>query len=201
MTDEKYPKIILLLEVVALIMTGLLNEAGWGIWALEVFPAVVGTVILVVTYRKFKFSNLIYTLLFLHSIVLMYGGMYTYALTPFGEWMKMAFGFGRNNYDKIGHFLQGFVPVLVIRELFVRKMIIASRGWLVTILVLVTLGLSALYEFVEWGIALISGEVGDAFLGTQGYVWDTQSDMWYCFIGSIIALVFLSKLHDRVMTR
>jgi putative membrane protein len=179
----------------------LLNQAGWGIWALEVFPAVLGTIFLVVTYRKYQFSNLVYTLLFIHSLVLMYGGMYTYAETPLGFWVGDIFGWTRNNYDKLGHFLQGFTPVLVLREYFVRKAIVNSKKWLPWILTLMILGTSAFYEFIEWWIALSSDEVGDAFLGSQGYVWDTQSDMLMCMIGSIVALVLLSKWQNRQISK
>jgi len=199
--NSTYPKIILALEIVALSLTGVFNQAGWGIWTLEVFPAVLGTFVLIITYRKFRFSNLVYTLLFLQSLVLMYGGMYTYALTPFGDWVSEMLDWTRNNYDKLGHFMQGFTPVLVLREIFIRKEIVRGKGWLAFISVLVVLGLSAFYEFIEWGIALMSDEVGDAFLGTQGYIWDTQSDMLMCLIGSIIALIFLAKLHNRSMSK
>ncbi|MEK7536104.1 MAG: DUF2238 domain-containing protein [Patescibacteria group bacterium] len=196
-----YPKLILALEILALVVTGLLNQAGWGIWALEVFPAVLGTIVLVLTYRKFRFSNLVYTLLFLHSLVLMYGGIYTYAETPIGFWASEILGWTRNNYDKLGHLMQGVTPVLVLVEFFGRKMIIVSRRWNYFISIMVTLGLSAFYEFIEWWIALVSGEVGDAFLGTQGYIWDTQSDMLMCLIGSIVALLLLLKAHDRSMQK
>jgi putative membrane protein len=201
MQNSSFPKLILILEILALVFTGLFNKAGWDIWALEVFPAVFGTIFLVLTYRKFQFSNLVYTLLFLHSLVLMYGGMYTYAETPLGFWVGDIFGWTRNNYDKLGHFLQGFTPVLVLREYFVRRAIVNSKKWLSWILVLMILGTAAFYEFIEWWIALTSDEVGDAFLGSQGSIWDTQSDMLMCMIGSIIALVLLSKWQDRQINK
>ncbi|HEY4493153.1 MAG TPA: DUF2238 domain-containing protein [Candidatus Paceibacterota bacterium] len=196
-----YPKFILLLEILALVVTGLLNQAGWGIWALETFPAVIGTVVLVLTYRKFRFSNLVYTLLFLHSLVLMYGGIYTYAETPLGFWVSDIFGWTRNNYDKLGHLMQGVTPVLVAVEFFGRKAIISSRRWNYFISTLVVLGIAAFYEFIEWWIALISGEVGDAFLGTQGYIWDTQSDMLMCLIGSILALALLTQAQNKSISK
>lgn len=201
MRKTSYPKLVLILEIIALVVTGLLNKAGWDIWALEVFPAVIGTVILVVTYRKYQFSNLVYSLLFLHSLVLMYGGMYTYANTPLGFFVSDIFGWTRNNYDKLGHFLQGFTPIIALREYFVRRAIITSKRWLPWILVLMILGTSAFYEFIEWWIALISSEAGDAFLGTQGYVFDTQSDMFMCMIGSIVALLLFSRWQNREVAR
>jgi putative membrane protein len=185
----------MLLEVIALVFTGILNQAGWGIWALEVFPAVLGMVILIFTFKRFCFSNLVYTLLFLHSLVLMYGGIYTYAETPLGFWVSEIFGWTRNNYDKLGHFMQGVTPVLVAVEFFSRQAIITSRKWNHFISTMVVLGFAAFYEFIEWWIALSTGSVGDAFLGTQGYVWDTQSDMFMCLTGSVLSLVLLSRLH------
>lgn len=192
-----YLKILLILEVLALAVTGIFNQAGWGIWALEVFPAVLGTIVLIATHRKFRFSNFVYTILFLHSLILMYGGMYTYALTPLGEYVSEIFGWTRNNYDKLGHLMQGVTPVLAIREFFLRKNIVSGRGWLNFIVVSISLALAAFYEFIEWWISLITGSVGDAFLGTQGYVWDTQSDMLMCLIGSILALILLTRIYDR----
>lgn len=194
-----YPRALLLLEVLALTLTGLYNQAGWSIWALEVFPAVLGTIVLIVTYRKFRFSNFVYTILFVHSLILMYGGIYTYALTPLGDWWSHLFGWTRNNYDKLGHLMQGVTPVLVIREFFLRKNIVPSRGWLGFIVVSIALALSAFYEFIEWWVSLVTGSTGDAFLGTQGYIWDTQSDMLMCLIGSILALIFLTRVHDASM--
>ena len=197
----RLPKALLILEILALVLSGLFNKAGWGIWALEVFPAVLGTVVLVATYRKFRFSNLVYTLLFLHSLVLMYGGMYTYADTPLGFWVSEIFGWTRNNYDKLGHLMQGFTPVLFVREFFIRKEIVRGKGWIAAISTLVVLALAAFYELIEWWIALVSGEVGDAFLGTQGYIWDTQSDMLMCLVGSILALILLTRLHNRSISK
>ncbi len=201
MNNSFYPKGLLFLEIVFLILTGLFNQAGWGIWGLEVFPAVLGTVFFVVSYSRFRFSNLVYTLLFLHTLILMYGGMYTYAATPLGFWFGEIFGWTRNNYDKFGHFMQGFTPVLALREYFIRKSMVKSRTWLPWILVFMILGTAAFYEFIEWWIALIAGETGDAFLGTQGYIFDTQSDMLLCLIGSVTALVIFSRVQDKLLKR
>lgn len=198
MQNSKYPKAILIIEVLALLVSGYFAlEHDFWTWVLEVSPAVVGIIVFTLTYKKLRFSNFIYLLLLIHSFVLMYGGIYTYAETPLGEWMKGWFGFERNNYDKIGHFMQGFVPVLLIREFLLKKEILKLKGWVSFISISITLALAAFYEFIEWWISLLTGSKGDAFLGTQGYVWDTQSDMLFCLIGSMIAVLLLSKIHDR----
>lgn len=193
---NNFPKILLCLEILFLFVTGFYNQAGFGIWALEVFPAVLTSLILIFTYKKFRFSNTVYFIIFLHTLVLMYGGVYTYAETPLGFYMSDLFGWSRNNYDKIGHFMQGFTPMFVAYQYFKQREIIKTKFWLYFLSIFMILGFSALYEMVEWFIALISGEVGDAFLGTQGYIFDTQSDMLMCFIGSIIASVVI-KISDK----
>ena len=134
--------------------------------------------------------------MWLHMIVLMVGGHYTYAEVPLFEWLKPVLGWKRNNYDKVGHLMQGFVPVLIARELIIRKKVVAKKGWLPAILVLTILGTSAAYELVEWGMSVATGSAGDSFLGTQGDIWDTQSDMLMCLLGSIVSLLLLSKRHD-----
>lgn len=165
-------------------------------WFLEVIPALVGFGILAFTYKRFTFTPLVYWLIWLHMIVLMIGGHYTYAEVPLFEWLKPVFGWQRNNYDKVGHLMQGFVPVLIAREILIRKEVVAKKGWLPAILVLAILGTSAAYELVEWGVSVATGSVGDSFLGTQGDVWDTQSDMLMCLLGSIVSLLLLSRWHD-----
>ena len=169
------------------------------VWFLEVLPALLVFAILTATYRRFPFTPLIYVLVFVHALILMLGGHYTYAEVPLFEWIKPVFGWTRNNYDKVGHFMQGFAPVLITREILVRKKVVAKKGWLPAILVLVILGTSAAYELVEWGVSVATGSAGDSFLGTQGDIWDTQSDMLMCLIGSIVALLLLSKWHDSQM--
>jgi putative membrane protein len=165
-------------------------------WFLEVIPALVGFGILAFTYKRFTFTPLVYWLIWLHMIVLMIGGHYTYAEVPLFDWLKPVFGWQRNNYDKVGHLMQGFVPVLIAREILIRKEVVAKKGWLPAILVLAILGTSAAYELVEWGVSVATGSVGDSFLGTQGDVWDTQSDMLMCLLGSIVSLLLLSRWHD-----
>jgi putative membrane protein len=194
---KNFPKIILILEILALIITGIFNQAGLSIWALEVFPAVLVTGILIFTYNKFRFSNFVYLIIFLHSLVLMYGGMYTYAQTPLGFYISDLFDWGRNNYDKLGHFMQGFTPMFVALEYFTKREIIKGKFWTYFLSIFMILGFAALYEMIEWWIALVSGSVGDAFLGTQGYVFDTQNDMFLCLIGSIVAFIFIKVKYNK----
>lgn len=162
-------------------------------WVLEVAPALIGLIILTVTYHKFTLSRLTYILILLHCVILMVGGHYTYAEVPlfdtFAEW----FGWGRNHYDKLGHFIQGFVPAAIARELLLRLNVVKNERWLILFVLSFCLAFSALYELIEWWAALAVGEDAEAFLGTQGYVWDTQSDMFFALIGSIVFLVFFRK--------
>lgn len=164
---------------------------------LEVMPALIGLIILLVTFKKFKFTNLVYTLILIHSIILMVGGHYTYAEVPFFDWIKETFDQSRNNYDKIGHLAQGFIPAMVTREIFIRKKVVNSKAWLNFIIVSICMAFSLTYELIEWWVAELTGDEAESFLGTQGYVWDTQSDMFYATIGAILALLTLSKLHNK----
>lgn len=166
-------------------------------WGLEVSPAVIAAVLLLATRRRFPLTTLLYVLILAHCVILIIGGHYTYAEVPLGEWLRDAFGQSRNNYDKLGHFVQGFVPVMVARELSLRLAVFKSRGWMNLFIVGLCLGISALYELIEWWVAMLSGEAAESFLGTQGYVWDTQSDMFFALIGAIVALIMLGRLHDR----
>jgi putative membrane protein len=166
-------------------------------WLLEVMPALIGFVVLVATRRKFPLTGLTYLLILLHCVILMVGGHYTYAEVPLFDWIRDLFELERNNYDKVGHFIQGFVPVIIAREILIRNAIISGKGWLSFIVVCICLAISAFYELIEWWVAIMTGDSAEAFLGTQGYVWDTQSDMMYALVGAIVALVLLSKVHDR----
>lgn len=166
-------------------------------WWMEVIPALAGFVILIMTRRRFPLTPLLYTLILIHAIILMVGGHYTYAEVPIGDWLRDFSGGERNNYDKLGHLAQGFVPVIIAREIMIRNKVVAARGWLTYLLLSVVLAFSAFYELIEWWAALISAEGADSFLGTQGYVWDTQSDMLWALFGAILALLTLSGLHDR----
>ncbi len=166
---------------------------------LEIFPALIGLVILLLTFNKFRFSDFTYTMILLHCVVLFVGGHYTYAEVPLFDYIKEVFHQTRNNYDKVGHFMQGFVPALIIRELFIRKMVISNKSFFNFIIVSICLAISAAYEWIEWGVSISTGDKGDAFLGTQGDIWDTQSDMLFATIGAIIALVLFSKTQYRQM--
>ncbi len=171
-------------------------------WFLEVVPALIGFVLLAATYKSFPLTPLLYTLILIHMIILMIGGHYTYAEVPLFDWIKEALHQSRNNFDKLGHFFQGFEPAILAREILLRKRIItASRAWLNYIIVSIVLAFSAFYELIEWWVAAATGDDAEAFLGTQGYVWDTQSDMMFALIGGITALLLLSRLHDRQLKK
>jgi len=167
-------------------------------WFLEVVPALIGFVILLFTHKRFPLTPLLSTLILIHMMILMVGGHYTYAQVPLFDIIQELFHQTRNNYDKVGHLAQGFIPAILARELLLRKEIIqGSKLWFNYIILSVVLGFSALYELIEWWVALASGEEAEAFLGTQGYVWDTQSDMAYALIGGILALLLMSRWHDK----
>jgi len=166
-------------------------------WALEVSPAIIGFGVLAATRRVFPLTPLLYFLILVHCIVLMVGGHYTYAEVPLFDSLKPLLGFERNNFDKLGHFLQGFVPALIAREILIRKSVIESAAWRNFFIVCFCLAFSALYELIEWAVALMSDTAAEAFLGTQGYVWDTQSDMAFALVGAITALLLLGRTQDR----
>ncbi|UOO82892.1 DUF2238 domain-containing protein [Uruburuella testudinis] len=153
-------------------------------WALEVSPAVIGAVLLVATRKRFQFSDFAYWVMLAHAVVLMVGGHYTYAEVPLFDWLREPMGWSRNNYDKVGHFMQGFSPAVIALEILWRNQVVKSRGWLVFLTICVCMAVSAVYELIEWLVAVLSQEAADAFLGTQGYEWDTQSDMLWCLIGA-----------------
>jgi putative membrane protein len=182
--------------LIVLIWSGIAPADGTT-WGLEVFPAIIGGLVMWFTRNRFPLTPLVYVLILVHCIILMVGGHYTYAEVPLGEWVRAAFDGTRNNYDKLGHLAQGFVPAMIARELVVRLQVFNSARWRNFFIVSFCLGLSAFYELIEWWVALLSAEAADAFLGTQGYVWDTQSDMGMALLGAIAALVLLGKFHDR----
>ena len=170
-------------------------------WVLEVLPAVIGAVVLAVTYRSFRLTPLVYLLILIHCIILMVGGHYTYAEVPLFDYLGDLVGSVRNNYDKLGHFAQGFVPALIAREIIIRKNVVRGKNWQFVFVVSFCLAFSAFYELIEWWVALASGAGAEAFLGTQGYIWDTQSDMGMALLGAIIGLLCLSRLHDRQLEK
>jgi putative membrane protein len=170
-------------------------------WWLESIPAVVGVPLILVFQRKFPLSSLLLVLLWLHCVLLVVGGHYTYALVPLGEWAKAWFGWTRNNYDKLGHFTQGFVPAVLARELLIRTSPLKGSKWLGFLVVCVCLAFSAFYELIEWFTAVTSGEAANDFLGTQGDPWDTQTDMLFALIGAIVAVTLFRRLHDRSLAK
>jgi len=195
----------LIIIYIVLFFSGLLwsgiNPRDQFTWFLEVAPALLVLVILAATYKKFRFSNFSYSLILIHSFILMIGGHTTYAEVPLFNWLRDTFDLARNYYDRLGHFAQGFVPALILREIVIRKNIINGKKWQFAFIVMAVLGGSAFYEFFEWWMALLSGEAATAFLGTQGDIWDTQWDMFMCFIGSISALFLLGKSHNKYLSR
>lgn len=170
-------------------------------WFLEVLPVLIGVVLMVLTYRSFRLTPLLYLLILIHMIILMVGGHYTYAEVPLFDMIGEYFGQNRNNFDKLGHFAQGFVPAMIAREILIRKKAVNGKGWLNFFVLSITLGFSAFYELIEWWVAILSGQDAEAFLGTQGYIWDTQSDMGWALLGAITALLLLSRKHDRELAK
>ena len=164
---------------------------------LEIIPAIIGLNVLIFTFRKFRFTNFTYFFILIQCIILFIGGHYTYAEVPFFDYIKELFHQTRNNYDKVGHFAQGLVPAMIIRELFIRKMVISNKSFFNFIIVSICLAISAAYEWIEWFVSIATGDKGDAFLGTQGDIWDTQSDMLFATIGAIVGLTVLSKIQDK----
>ena len=172
-----------------------------GTWLMEVLPVLIIVPLLIYTYKTFPLTNLLYSLIFLHAIVLIVGGAYTYARVPLGFEIAQWFSLDRNPYDKIGHFMQGFVPAIAAREILIRHQILAKGKMLSFIVICIVLAISATYELIEWAAALALGQGAQEFLGTQGYEWDTQSDMFFALIGAIAALLFLSKWHNQQLNK
>jgi len=191
---------LIVLGAVALILSGI-HPADSTTWWLEVFPIFFAGPILLATAHRFPLTPLAYRLIFVHALILMLGGHYTYAKVPLGFWMEEWFGFARNHYDRIGHFAQGFVPAIIAREILLRRSPLTKGKWLFTIVTALCLAISACYEFVEWFAAVLGGSSADAFLGTQGDVWDTQWDMLMAFIGAMTAQVLLARVHNRQLSR
>jgi len=192
--------VLLLIGTACLIWSGLAPYER-GTWVMEVFPIFIAVPILIATARRFPLTPLVYRLIFLHALVLMLGGHYTYARVPLGFWMERVFHSTRNDYDRIGHFIQGFVPAIVAREILLRRSPLRPGKWLFFLVATICLSISACYEFIEWGAAVLGGSSADAFLGTQGDVWDTQWDMLTALIGALCALTLLSRVHNRALGR
>ena len=174
-----------------------INPHDYPTWWLEVLPALIGVAVLWYTRNSFPLTPLTYVLILIHASILMVGGHYTYAEVPLFDWIGELLDHTRNNYDKLGHFVQGFIPAIITREIVMRKKVFISASWRNFFIVCFCLGFSAFYELIEWWVALLSAEAADSFLGTQGYIWDTQSDMGWALLGAILGLLTLGRLHDR----
>lgn len=192
---------LIALVVSAQIVLGCSPKADRMTWALENFPVWAGLVVLACTHRRFPLSSLCLGLLAFHSLIVALGGHYTYAKVPIGDWVRDAFGLARNHYDRLGHFAQGFVPAVFMRELLLRKTPLQRGGWLNFLVVCVCLAFSACYEFIEWWTALLTGAAATDFLGTQGDPWDTQWDMFLAMVGAVCSVAFMSRWHDASMKR
>jgi putative membrane protein len=183
--------------LVALLVVSGIHPHDYATWALEVLPVVIALPILFATYKRFPLTTLVYVCIFAHSVVLMIGGAYTYARVPLGFEMQELLGLSRNPYDKIGHFMQGFAPALIAREILLRGNFVRGRRMLAFLCLCVVMAISSVYELIEWWVALAAGQGATDFLGTQGDPWDTQSDMFMALIGAATSLLFLTPLHDR----
>lgn len=191
----------LLTSVSAVLVWSSIAPAERLTWWLEVMPALIGIALLIANYRHFRFTDLAYTLIALHMILLCVGGHYTYARVPLGDWVRDTLHLARNHYDRLGHFAQGFVPAIVAREILCRQKVVASPGWRAFFILSVCLAISAAYELLEWLSAVALGSGADAFLGTQGDPWDTQKDMAMALIGALAALAILAKWHDTQLRK
>ena len=202
MPNRSHLELQLLLAVTAivLVISGI-HPHDRTTWLLEVAPVLLGGALLLATYRRFPLTPLLYRLLFLHGLILILGGHYTYARVPLGFWIQEIFDFSRNHYDRLGHFAQGFVPAVLTREILLRRSPLEPGKWLFFLVVSVCLAFSAFYELIEWWAALLGGEAADSFLGTQGDVWDTQWDMCMALIGALTAQILLARTHDRALAR
>jgi len=190
-------KTLWLMTYLGVLIWSAVDPKDYFTWFLEVVPALLGALALAATYRRFQFTRLAYFLILFHCLILMVGGHYTYAEVPLFDWFREVFGQQRNNFDKLGHFAQGFVPAIVAREIVVRLQVINGRWWQNFFVICFCLAFSAFYELVEWWVAISTGESAEAFLGTQGYVWDTQSDMAFALLGAVVSLALLTREHGR----
>lgn len=193
--------IILLILSILVIILSLIKPKSYFVWFLEAFPVIIGILILVCTYKKFQFTNLVYILILIQIIIILIGAHYTYVDVPLFNWIKKVYGLSRNHYDRLAHLTQGIIPAFIVRELLIRK-IRLKRGMILSILVVcICLSISASYELIEWGAASVAGSSAGDFLGTQGDKWDTQWDMFYALIGAVITVSMFSKIHDKYIIK
>ena len=199
--DGRRGVIVWLILFFSLLLWSAVRPHDYFTWFMEVLPALAAVVVMAATYRSFRLTSLLYWLVLAHAAILMVGGHYTYAEVPLFDWVRDVFHQDRNNYDKVGHFAQGFIPAIAAREILLRKTPLRQGAWLSFITVSICLAVSALYELFEWAVAEAPGEAAEAFLGTQGYQWDTQSDMAFALLGAVSAVVLLGRYHDRSLVR
>jgi len=197
---SKYLWIFLFCSVL-IILWSVYKPHDYFTWFLEAFPVLIAIPILFLTGKKFPLTTLAYILITIHAAILLVGGHYTYAEVPLFHWIRDAFDLSRNHYDRLGHLAQGFIPAIIAREILIRHSIVKNTKWLFFLVVCICLALSAVYELIEWWVAVATGEAAESFLGTQGDVWDTQSDMFLAMIGAIVSLVLLGKFHDKQISR
>jgi len=197
--EKKYLAMLSIFLIVG-IWSGI-NPYETGLWFLEAGMCIIGVAILIFTFKRFKFTDMTYVFILIHLIILFVGAHYSYAKVPLFDWIKETFEQSRNNYDKVGHFAQGFIPAMIARELLIRLNVVNKKSWIPFFVVCICLAISAFYELIEWWVAALSSNGADDFLGTQGYEWDTQSDMFCAMIGAICMLVFFSKLHDKQLMK
>jgi putative membrane protein len=201
MLPRKLLPALLGLPLIAMLLVSGMHPYDRATWLMEIAPILIACPVLALTYRRFPLTSLLYALIFLHATILIFGGAYSYARVPFGFWLQDVLALSRNPYDKIGHFAQGFVPALIAREILLAGGYVNGRRMAGFLSICVAMAISAWYELIEWGAALALGQGADEFLGTQGDPWDTQSDMFFAFIGSSVAIFLLSRFHDRQMAR
>jgi len=200
MSKNQYPVLFSIVTLFILVGSCILTRDR-STWVLEVFPILLGFPILFFTYKRFPLTNLLYALIIVHFTILAVGGIYTYAEVPLGYWMKDWFHFSRNHYDRIGHFAQGFIPAVLVREILLRTTPLRQGKMLFFIVVCICLAVSAFYEFIEWWTVLIKGSSAEAFLGTQGDVWDAHWDMFFAMIGAITAMIIMPRFHDKFLAK
>lgn len=196
-TPGRHHLMVMSFSLLVILVWSAINPHDYFTWFLEVLPAVAGFVLLAATYRNFRFTTLAYTLMWVHAVILMVGGHYTYAEVPLFNWIRDSFGFSRNHYDRVGHFAQGFVPAIISREILLRKSPLNQGKWLFFIVLCICLSISAFYELIEWFVAEATGTSAEAFLGTQGDVWDSQWDMFLALTGTVTAQLSLRTTHDK----
>ena len=203
MSPRPWPRMLLWMTLVVLPLAALsrIHPHDPLTWILEIFPVAIVLPLLYLTAKRFPLTPLLYALIGVHCLILMVGAHYTYALVPLGFWVQDALDLSRNHYDRLGHFAQGFVPAIAVREILIRTSPVKKGGWLAFLTVATCLAISATYEFVEWWTALAAGVAADQFLATQGDIWDTQWDMFMALCGAIVALLLLSRVHDRALAR